>query len=101
MQRFRDGLKTSPPALPVFWQDPENSHKIYWDTQREYWLGFMKRINDYTDGNGKSRVAESEVEAQICQQFPKWACDGDPENPFPAALGPTPKGGGCGACGRR
>jgi len=86
-------------AVPLFWLDTSNGHKIWWDTAREYWLTFMQKINDYTDGNGKPRVAESEVENQICAQLPAWQCNGEVQNPFPpqaVVVGRT--GGGC--CGR-
>jgi hypothetical protein len=100
MPRFKDGYKTSPLAIPTYWEDPANHHKIYWQPT-QYWLGFMETINAYTDGNGKERVAESEVEAQICTQLPPWVCDGEgarsfPESPHSAKLSSL---GGC--CGRR
>ncbi len=94
MARLKD--KNSPPALPVFWMDASNGHRIWWDTAREYWLSFMQRINDYTDGNGKPRVPESDVENQVCAQFPGWACDGPVDTSFPAIA--AHKSGGC--CGR-
>jgi len=101
MQRFRDGYKNSPLAIPTYWEDPENHHKIYWQPT-QYWLGFMETINNYTDGNGKPRVAESEVEAQICQQLPPWACQGDSDAPaFPTSPHTAKLSSPGGCCGRR
>lgn len=96
--QFKPGLKDSPPVLPVFWTDPENQFKIHWNMATEHWLNFMQKINDYSDGNGKSRPAESAVEDQICQQLPKWACNGETDFSFPPAIGASPRTGGC--CGR-
>ncbi len=92
--------KNHVPALPVFWLDTENGHKVFWDTVREHWTAFLTKINAYCDGNGKGRPPESEVENQVCAQFPKWACSGTFE-PFPqgAHTAQASSTGGC--CGRR
>jgi hypothetical protein len=97
--QFNPGLKDSPPVLPVFWTDPDNGFKIHWHMATEHWTNFMAKINAYTDGNGKDRVAESEVENQICQQLPKWACNGETNFAFPPASVTTSGRQGC--CGRR
>jgi len=99
MLSLKNETKTSPPVVPVYWFDETKKHKIYWDTQREYWLGFMQRINEYCDGNGIGRPPESAVEDQICQQFPQWACTGDRPQNVPAGV--TYQRSGCSACGRR
>lgn len=92
--------KNNVPALPVFWTDPTNGHKVYWDTVREHWLTFLQKINDYCDGNNKGRPPESEVENQVCAQFPKWACSGPVEQFPPGAQNAAASSSG-GCCGRR
>jgi len=98
MQQFNPGLKDSPPVLPVYWTAP-NGFKVFWQMATEHWLNFMQKINDFCDGNGLGRPPESEVENQICAQFPKWACNGETDFAFPPA-NTTGGRGRCGGCGR-
>jgi len=96
MARIKD--RNNVPALPTYWQDPSNGHKVHWDTARVPFLGFMQAINAYCDGNGKGRPSEAEVEDQICAQFPGWACDGPIS---PQTHERMVSSGGCTSCGRR
>lgn len=90
--------RSSVPALPVAWTDRTNNHKVYWDAAREPFLAFMTRINAYCDGNNKGRPPESEVEEQVCAQFPAWACDGPVNRDIPERNIATTTG--CSSCRR-
>jgi len=96
MAKIKD--RNNVPALPVQWTDSTNGHKVWWDTARVPFLGFMQKINDYCDGNGKGRPSEAEVEDQVCAQFPGWACDGPvTQQTYDRMV----SHGGCTSCGRR
>lgn len=71
MLRFKN--RNSIPITPKSFTMP-NGRRVPFDSVRETWEDFIRKVMAYADANGLERPALNVIEDSICQQVAGWAC---------------------------
>lgn len=65
--------RSNVPVTPKSYQF-QNGRRIPWDSIRETWEDFIKKVMAYADANSLERPSIPVIEDAICQRLPGWAC---------------------------